>query len=151
MLDLFLRRANQDDEMFLYKLVNEKACRENSLNTQTITYEGHVAWFKKILYSKTKKQYILMKEDLPVGQGRLELIDNICRVSYSIIPEKRGKGYGKRLICLLNKAIRNDFPECSYSYAEVLKRNIASRKIFEELGYTAEVKDDIFYYQKKIN
>lgn len=150
MENIFLRLATKDDEMFLFKLVNDYECRKNSLNSREIIREDHEQWLNTILSSKTSQQYILMEEEEPVGQGRLELIGDGCRISYSVIPQRRGCGYGKILLKLLNNAILKNFPFCTYSYGEVLRQNVASQKIFEELGYESEEQDNIFFYRKSI-
>jgi hypothetical protein len=148
MKKVFLRYATKDDAMFLFELVNDRECRKNSLNSKEITYEEHIQWLNAVLCSETRCQYILMEEEKSIGQGRLERIQDGCRISYSVIPQRRGCGYGKILLELLNNAILEDFQSCVYSYGEVLQKNIASQKIFEELGYKAEKLDTIFCYRK---
>lgn len=150
MENIFLRRGIQEDVMFLFKLANDKECKNNSLNPHEITLEEHMKWFKEMLLSNTQRQYILMDGSQSVGQGRLEIIGDSCRISYSIIPERRGQGYGKCLIQLLNQTIPKDFSNCICCFGEVLKKNIASQKIFDELGYTSEEREDYFYYYKYI-
>lgn len=150
MEDIFLRYAVQSDAGFLFELVNERECRKNSLNPKEITLESHMNWFHEILHSEKKKQYILMEGSKPVGQGRLESKGETCRISYSIIPERRGCGYGKYLIQLLNNAVIKDFPECVSCFGEVIPENIASQKIFMELGYNVEKRDNYFYCYKHI-
>lgn len=150
MEDIFLRYAVQEDAEFLFNLVNDCECRGNSFNPQKITWKEHMDWFRGILLSGTQKQYILMDGNTPVGQGRLEASGETCRISYSIIPERRGCGYGKALIKLLNNAAVKDFQECNRCFGEVLKENIASQKIFEELGYTVEERDKYFRFHKRI-
>lgn len=145
-----LRHATIDDTMFLFELVNEHECRKNSLNSNFITFEEHEEWMRQILCSDVKRQYIFSVCDCPVGQGRLELVGDSCRISYSLIPKYRGCGYGKILVQLLNNIALQDFPDCKYSFGEVLKWNVASQKIFEELGYQADQRDDFFSYRKKI-
>lgn len=145
-----LRHATIDDTMFLFELVNEHECRKNSLNSNLITFEEHGEWMRQILFSDVKRQYIFSVSDCPVGQGRLELVGDSCRISYSLIPKYRGCGYGKILVQLLNNMALQDFPDCKYSFGEVLKWNVASQKIFEELGYQADQRDDFFFYRKKI-
>lgn len=147
---LILRYAVQEDMEFLYKLANDKECRNNSLNPREIALEEHVMWFREILLSETQRQYILMDGDKPIGQGRLESNGKTCRISYSVIPERRGCGYGKSLLQLLNNVAIKDFPECSTCFGEVLKENIASQKIFEELGYTEKKQDNYLCYYKCI-
>lgn len=148
--DIFLRYAVQVDAEFLFKLINDSECRKNSFNQKRITMKEHIVWFRKMLRSETQKQYILMDGITPVGQGRLEANGKICRISYSIIPECRGYGYGRILIKLLNNAALKDFQGCNSCFGEVLKENVASQRIFEELGYTAEERGQYIYYNKYI-
>lgn len=150
MENLFLRYAAKEDAMFLFELVNDCECRQNSLNSDKISYEDHEQWLADILRSETRQLYILMEKELPIGQGRLELTKEGCRISYSVVPQRRGCGYGKILLKLLNNAIIKDFPSCTCSYGEVLKQNVASQKIFEELGYKREELNNIFYYKKPV-
>lgn len=150
MENIFIRYAVDKDASFLFQLVNDRLCRENSLNSQKITLEEHMDWFKKILHSDAQRQYILMNGTSPIGQGRLEARGDACRISYSIVQKYRGCGYGKILIQLLNNAAAKDFPECNSCFGEVLKGNVASQKIFEELGFSFEERDDYFYYLKRL-
>ena len=145
-----LRNATMDDAGFLFALVNDLECRKNSLNPDKISFEKHIEWLKKILVSQKKRQYILIENDEPIGQGRLELVEAGCRISYSIIPQRRGCGYGKLLLRLLNKLILEVFPCCVYSYGEVMPYNVASQRVFEELGYEVQVADGFLCYRKKI-
>lgn len=150
MEDIFLRYAVQEDAEFLFNLANDRECRRNSLNSAKIAWNEHMDWFRKILLSGTQKQYILMDGLTPVGQGRLEASGETCRISYSIISERRGCGYGKILIKLLNNAAVKDFQECNSCFGEVLRENVASQKIFEELGFEAEEREKYFRYKKWI-
>lgn len=150
MKKIYLRPAAMNDAMFLFELANDSECRNNSLNSDKISFENHMEWFKEILEAPEKRQYILMDENQPVGQGRLELTEKGCRISYSIIPHRRGCGYGEILLKLLNNAILDEFPSCTYSYGEVLPHNVASRKIFENLGYYSKSLENYYHYKKEI-
>lgn len=134
---LFLRRAVWEDCAFLLQLANDDECRKSSFNQDKISLDTHIKWLKQVLCSETVKLYILMDQTEAIGQGRLELLENRCRISYSIIPKRRGGGYGKELIWLLCHAMLRDFSNCSVCYGEVLKTNVASQKVFEDLGYLA--------------
>ena len=96
--EVVLRDANEQDVMFLFHLANDPECRKNSLNSEIIFLDDHLIWFQQMMKNHMKKQYILMDCCERVGQGRLEQIGNECRISYSIVPEYRGCGYGKVLL-----------------------------------------------------
>ena len=146
---LYLRYAVQDDCKFLFDLVNDKECRENSLDSRQILMEDHAKWFEKTLHTDTKKIYILMDDEERIGQGRLELLGYKCRISYSIIPARRGGGYGKQLLELLGYAAVQEFSQCQLIYGEVLQKNVVSQKAFEDLGYIAEDVGDYFLYNRQ--
>ena len=106
--NLYLRNANKKDLLFVYQLANDSESRRNSLNTNKISIDDHEKWFRNILSSNKASLYILMDSDTAIGQGRLEIINGKCRISYSIVPESRGRGYGKKLLCLLLKKMKED-------------------------------------------
>ena len=49
MQKLTLTRATEEDCRFLYDLRNEEDVRKNSFQTETFSYESHVAWYKEKL------------------------------------------------------------------------------------------------------
>lgn len=146
MSELRLRAATKDDMEFLFVLANENECRINSFQSQYIVVEEHEKWYNNILSSDSKSQYILMDDNIRVGQGRLEHNGRECRLSYSIVPERRGYGYGKILVSLLLIAATKEYAQCKKYYGDVLIHNIASQRIFEELGFKYEVKDTCLRY-----
>lgn len=143
---VFLRPAVKEDAVFLYELVNDNECRKNSLCSDPIPWENHVEWFDRVLASAEKCIYICMDQGKRIGQGRLEKTESGCRLSYSIIPKKRGHGYGNRLLSLLEKeAMKSGWGTV---YGEVLIQNEASARIFRHLGYRCKQKDDYLLFYK---
>lgn len=150
MSKLYLRKANKGDVLFILNLANDPECRKNSFNSEMISLDVHMKWFDRILSSNVDSFYILMDENIAIGQSRLELRDEKCRISYSIIQERRGCGYGKMLLCMLMKKALQDYPICKTFYAEVLPGNVASQKIFEALLFKrsqTESKDRCLLYE----
>lgn len=135
---------------FLFTLVNDWDCRENSLNQYKITEQEHEEWFFKTLQSEMKTIYILMHRDRPVGQGGLEEISGTCRISYSIILERWGCGYGRILMQQLGSRAGKKFPKCKYIYGQVVKNNVAFQKIFGNLGYSMVDVGNFIYYKKML-
>lgn len=131
----FLRNALWEDVDLLFSWANDKAVRENSFSQKEISYEEHKKWYENLLKLETKRQYIYMCDNEPVGQVRIEILGDEAVIGYSISPEKRGMGHGKRMIELLTEQIRLDFPEVKQLTAKVKTDNIASQKVFKEVGY----------------
>lgn len=147
---IYLREACWDDKDFLFNLVNDEGCRKNSLNPKHIPLVEHERWFKKALDMGTQRIYILLDDGRRIGQGRLELRDEGCRISYSIVPEWRGCGYGGYLLEALCPMVAEVFPRCRRVYGEVLRWNVASQRIFADLGFSAEERADYLIYYKDV-
>lgn len=147
--DIYLRLAEKSDIQMLYELRNDDVVRKNSLNTEVIPYENHCLWFERKMVSDDNNIYICMCGDCPVGQIRVDYNIQKVEISYSIIKEYRGNGYGVRMIELLEKKEQSQI-KGKILFGIVKMSNIASQKCFEKLGYKKEVKDDNVYYSKII-
>lgn len=135
---LHLREATYEDMDLLYKWANDPAVRKNSFNSEPISYDNHVSWFNKIMEDNTVLQYILMKEDVPMGQIRLNIEGNDAEIGYSIAEEYRGKGYGHTILQLIAEEIRSNYPNITNLIAKVKTDNTASNMLFKKEGYTME-------------
>ena len=71
MQKLTLTRATEEDCHFLYDLRNEEDVRKNSFQTETFSYESHVAWYKEKLGDKQTQIYILKLDGENIGQARI--------------------------------------------------------------------------------
>ena len=132
---VFLRKVEKDDMDLLFKWANDLLVRSNSFNSDIISYENHVKWFNKIIENPTVLQFILMDEDTPVGQIRLNVDGEEAEIGYSIGSEFRGKGYGHKMLQLIADKIDADYPNIKTLVAKVKPDNIASNKLFEREGY----------------
>lgn len=141
-----LKEACEQDKDLLLEWANERQVREASFCSETITREQHEKWFQKVLNSDEIFQFIYYKENMPVGQIRLEKEGANAIISYSIAKEYRGKGYGKKMVAMLEEEVKKNHPEILELQAFVKADNIASQKVFEGLGY--EKNDD--RYRKRM-
>ena len=130
-----LRRANWDDLLMIYRWANDPAVRENSFSSDVIPLETHERWFRALLDDPNRRQYILLSDGVEVGQLRLSAQDDAVEISYSVAPEYRGRGFGKRLLALAADQARTDFPGAKYLAGKVKPQNAASRAAFESAGY----------------
>ena len=133
--NIYLRRADREDVELFFRWVNEPAVRENSFNTDPIHWESHQKWFKKVLADDGVRIYVLMQDNLPVGQVRLVFEDSKWQISYSIASAYRGQGYGKRILQLAENELISNGHTGEKLFAEVKARNTASQRIFNSLGY----------------
>lgn len=146
-----LREATLNDCDLLFEWANDKETRLNSFNSEPILYETHCAWFENKLKCSTVKIYILMIDDLPAGQCRLDVENGTALISYLISGNFRGMGYGRKLIELVISEVEANLHHIECLIAEVKPENLASRHIFQSLCFDESISEDkIIVYRKKI-
>jgi len=146
MNNLYLRKAESNDMELLYKWANDPVVRQNSFNSDSIPYQIHVSWFHRMMESKTIHQYILMQGDEPIGQIRLTVENNEAEIGYSIASDYRGKGYGHKILQLIDEEMKEHHPEIKRLIAKVKPENEASNRLFVGEGY----KQDYIKYTKSL-
>lgn len=142
-----LRKVTKKDKDLLFQWANDSECRKNSLNTSEITYQEHCIWFDKKLSDENYLMYLYLVEGEPAGQIRIEIEDEIGVISYSVAREYRGKGYGSRMISMVEDKVRGKL-RCLH--AVVKKENTASQNIFKKSGYDQDEIPEGLLFVKKI-
>ncbi|OPX84996.1 MAG: Acetyltransferase (GNAT) family protein [Pelotomaculum sp. PtaB.Bin104] len=130
-----LRPVCQEDCQILFIWANDEVTRANSINTSVITWNTHMQWFREKMDSLKSCLYIITDNDKPVGQIRLDIVDEgSAEISLSVAPQHRGKGYAALGISLaLQKVMRDGF--CYRVVAKVKAGNKASVKSFINAGF----------------
>ncbi|WP_167955988.1 GNAT family N-acetyltransferase [Anaerosporobacter faecicola] len=146
----YLRDVILTDMDLLFQWVNETEVRKNSFNIEMIKYENHIRWFHDRYQDNNCFMYILMDNDTPVGQIRLEYKDNIAYIDYSIQKNYRKKGYGTVIIKLIENKVREIYDR-TILVANVKKSNIHSIMRFRNLGYSCIEYNDYFEFSKEID
>lgn len=145
---LKLRPIVFDDRENLFDWRNDYLTRKNSLNEEMVKWEKHCQWFERTLASQDL--FFMLEDDgVPVGQVRIDVEDGVGTISYSIAPNKRGLGYGKKILQLCENYLykRN----ANFSLRGIVKKNnVASQKIFLSLHYMEQENNDYFIYEKKV-
>lgn len=136
-----LREATSDDCELLFNWANNQEVRANAINSEPIEWEGHRDWFESKLQSSSK--LLILEDNDPVGQIRLDLEDGYYLIDYSIQANQRGKGYGKKILEMtISNYNKHPFK------ALVKDTNKASKKAFERIGFviagTKQIKQDIY-------
>ena len=137
--NIYLRRAMRADVELFFKWVNEPAVRENSFNTAPIPWKNHQKWFEKVMADDGVRIYVLMRDNISLGQVRLTFEDNKWQISYSITSAYRGQGYGKLILQLAENELASTGHSGEEIFAEVKIHNTASQRIFSRLGYVETV------------
>jgi RimJ/RimL family protein N-acetyltransferase len=126
-----LRKIDQQDAETLFEWANDPVVRANSIHTEPIKWDTHLAWLQSRLAAGTV-MLMLEVDGKPAGQLRFDYdTDHQCwKIDYSISAEQRGKGLGKKIIeeglVFLDK-----FPVVAF----VKPENIPSLRVFEALGF----------------
>ncbi len=139
-MNLFIRKANNTDVDILYNWINEREVRRNAFDSHLISYKEHVEWFRRMMSDNSQFQYILMKDEKPIGQIRLTIYESDAEIDYSISPGERGCGFGQEIIKLVIERAKYDFPTVKRLVARVKPSNIASYNCFVKNGFEEKYK-----------
>lgn len=143
-----LRKANQKDATILYQWATDPTVRENAIHAGSFSFESHVDWLNAKLSSQDTYLYIYELQDQPIGQVRFDRVNGALEIDYSISPNFRGQGFGRKIIEQGIWKLVNDFDEEVTFRAIVKDTNKPSVKIFERLGFLLERDDgNLFFYQ----
>lgn len=142
---IYLREVNIDDAEMLYAWRNDETVRKSSFSEEIIEFPSHLAWLNRTLKSKDVLFYILVDDSKNVGQIRVNTDGKLGTISYSIDASFRNKGYGKKILELLEDKLIYSVYNIKKLQGLVKKENIASQKAFEKLGYVKEEKECIVY------
>ena len=82
LLMLSYRFANLDDADLYYEWANDAEVRKNSFNCEKIKYEDHLDWFTDKLANKKNLFILFLLSDLPAGQVRIELLENVGKINF---------------------------------------------------------------------
>src|SRR4051794_2784713 len=93
-----LRPANADDVEVLFIWANDPVTRAQSFSSDPIPWEGHVAWFSRVLADPDRVIWLLEDRGVPVGSIRFDAEGERAVVSVQISPEHRKRGFGHRLV-----------------------------------------------------
>ena len=85
-------------------------------------------------------------EEIPVGQVRLEIKNNNAIICYSIDRNFRGRGYGEKILDLLEKEIKIHMPFINKLIGDVKYENIPFTEITSEY---LKVSADYMYLDKE--
>lgn len=133
-----LREAVKSDMDLLYEWANDPVVRHNSFRSGHIPYDVHQKWFGRMMEDERVLQYILMDDDTPVGQIRLNMDADEAEVGYSVASQYRGQGFGRIMLRLVAKEVASRYPHIKRLVAKVKPDNIASNRLFESEGYDME-------------
>ncbi len=142
MEQILIRKAVIEDSLTFYNWVNDPIVREQSFNSEIISWIDHEKWFNDKIIDPNFHFYIFQNsKDEKIGQIRLQKIDKEnYLIGVSIAAEHRGKGYGSRILKMGCNEFLIQNPSIILN-AYIKEANISSLSIFEKAG---------FYFKNKL-
>ncbi|MBR3102923.1 MAG: GNAT family N-acetyltransferase [Lachnospiraceae bacterium] len=151
-MSYYLRKTLETDCKLFYRWANDPAVRSASFSTEQIGWEEHQKWFAWMLEKDSIDSFVCMDFLLPVGQVRVGQAQSDPKkgvISYSVGEEYRGRGIAKQMLAKLEEKLTEKYTAL---IAEVKPENEASRKVFEDLGYTKVSEDETkLVFEKALN
>ncbi|TSC87205.1 MAG: N-acetyltransferase GCN5 [Parcubacteria group bacterium Gr01-1014_8] len=125
------RRATMGDSAQLFIWRNDPVTRENSRNGKLLEFTEHTQWLETALQNSDRQIYIAEFENEQIGVVRTDRIGDVLELSWTVVPECRGKGLGKKMVVGF---VMEVLGSPSKLRASIRKGNIASEKIALALG-----------------
>jgi len=132
---IILRPVQEKDIDLIFQLSNDPLVRNNSFNTEVITYETHTEWFRKTLMNKSIFFLAVEVDGLFAGQVRYATNNDYAEISISITSQFRGRCLGSTIVRMADKMLKKQYPFLMYVTARTKPDNIASGRIFISAGY----------------
>jgi RimJ/RimL family protein N-acetyltransferase len=95
---LVLRPAAMVDAPLLHEWRNDPEARKNSRQGGVVSWETHQAWFASALASPQYAIRIVEEQGKPVGVVRAERFARGWELSWTVAPDARGRGVGRRML-----------------------------------------------------
>jgi RimJ/RimL family protein N-acetyltransferase len=123
------RKATILDFELLFLWRNDPITLLNSINSEKISIETHEKWLSASIVDPTRKLYIFESDSRPLGTVKFDQEGSAWELSWTVSPEARGKGIGKRMV---QQAVRIMSGKLM---ARVKIENLASISIAESAGF----------------
>lgn len=130
-MNLTIRQATIEDMLLVYEWANDTITRQMSFNQTPIVFDNHQNWFTKIITDPTHYLLIVEKNQLPIGQVRL---NKAGVIGISIAPNSRGQKLGLPVLQTGLQYFQNHTTHTTIT-AYIKPENKASIKIFERVGF----------------
>ena len=133
-----LRNMREDDIEIIYKNLHLDFVNKYFKNKkqQQKIHKNHSEWYKTHISSFDYSIYIFEdKENNFVAMTSYEILTDIAKVNIYLNKDFRNKGYSQEILSESINKFLSDNRNIKYLQAYILEENIASKKIFENLGF----------------
>lgn len=143
------RKACQEDAYVLWLWANDPLTRQGALNSNNISWDEHRAWLAQKLNSSNTSVWIAVDQtNRLLGCIRFDTTNEweSAKLSYTVAPDARGKGFGRRIVEGGVGRIRSEHSKVKI-LAEVRIANIPSLRIFRGLSWSeAAPRDEVVLF-----
>jgi RimJ/RimL family protein N-acetyltransferase len=95
-----LRLATLNDEDMVFRWRNDPFILSRGSANRAVSQEEHQIWFKETILGSSRKMFIVLWQDHPIGQVRFDRENKQeCVVSAYLLEEFIGRGWGVQAIC----------------------------------------------------
>lgn len=130
-MELTARLVTELDMMLIFEWANDPITRQMSFNQNTITLQAHQQWFEATITDPKQCFLIIEKDNVPVGQVRL---NGNGVIGVSIAPNSRGQRLGTPVLRKgVDYFLKHTLHKIIIAYIKL--ENKASVKIFERVGF----------------
>ena len=141
-----MRNMREDDIEIIYKNLHLDFVNKYFKNKkqQQKIHKNHNKWYKIHISSFDYSIYIFEdQENNFVAMTSYEILIDTVKVNIYLNKDFRNKGYSQEILFeSINKFLSNN-KNIKYLQAYILEENIASKKIFENLGFMYDDKKEI--------
>ena len=133
-----LRNMREDDIEIIYKNLHLDFVNKYFKNKkqQQKIHKNHNEWYKTHISSFDYSIYIFEDEENNfVAMTSYEVLKDTAKINIYLNKDFRNKGYSQEILSKSIEKFLQDNKEIKYIKAYILEENIASKKIFENLGF----------------
>lgn len=132
---LKLNPVCQDDAATLFQWRNDPSIIARGSSQRGVTWEEHSKWFNETVQKINRIMYLILLEDMPIGQVRFDFeLNASATVSIFLLSPYTGKGLG---VAALQKACLEIFAQCPIEqvHAFIRSENTQSINAFKKAGF----------------
>ena len=133
-----IRNMREDDIEIIYKNLHLDFVNKYFKNKkqQQKIHKNHSEWYKTHISSFDYSIYIFEDEENNfVAMTSYEVLKDTAKINIYLNKDFRNKGYSQEILSESIEKFLQDNKEIKHIKAYVLEENIASKKIFENLGF----------------
>ena len=142
-----LRNMREDDIEIIYKNLHLDFVNKYFKNKkqQQKIHRNHNEWYKIHISSFDYSIYIFEDEENNfVAMTSYEVLKDTAKINIYLNKDFRNKGYSQEILSESIEKFLQDNKEIKYIKAYILEENIASKKLFENLGFLYDNKKEIY-------